>query len=145
MNKRKIILIITICVVCIILIASCILAYLKSVENKKLKEGNLKVVIYQYHLDIDKLQENGIIYKSFVINNNTVFDEVVYALDNEKEYNFIRIKNGVITVTESNCPNHNCMNTIIDINNKDFSLLNPNTTTIECRPHGLKIILEEAK
>lgn len=146
MNKSKTIiitLIVTGFVVLTLLVVSVILAYNKSIDNQELKNKKLKVVIYQYHLNSTDKQEY--IYKSFSITNETIFSDTVYALDKEDDYNNIYIKDGVIKVTESNCYNHNCMHMIIDINNKDFSLLNPNTTTIECRPHGLKIILEEDK
>lgn len=146
MNKSKTIiitLVVTGFVVLTLLVVSVIFAYNKLVENKELKNKNLRLVIYQYNLN-DK-DEQEYIYKSFAITNETEFTDTVYALDQEGEFNNIYIKNGVIKVTESNCYNHNCMYMIIDINNKDFNLLNPNTTTIECRPHGLKIILEEDK
>lgn len=146
MNRSKTIIItiiVTGLIVLSLLIVSVIFAYNKSIENQELKNKNLKVVIYQYHLNTTDKQEY--IYKSFSITNETEFNETVYALDNSDDYNNIYIKDGIIKVTQSNCFNHNCMHMIIDINNKDFSLLNPNTTTIECRPHGLKIILEEDK
>ena len=83
--------------------------------------------------------------QSFAFDENTTYDEYIYMLDNNQEYNHVVIENGKVIVTESNCYSGRCKRTIIDLKVEGFSLLNPNLTTIECKPHGLKITLEEVK
>lgn len=145
MNKKKTI-IITVIIISIILICSiigCIIVYNK---NMNLKSKKLNLVIYQYYTSPDKLTVEPIIYETlYDFNNETSYDKYIYMLEDDNEYNHIIIKDGKVIVTEANCYNGNCKRMIIDINDSNFSLLNPNITTIECKPHGLKITLEEAK
>ncbi len=144
MNNKKTILITTIIVI-VLLVASIIGCIIVYNNNQKIKEKNIEVVIYQY----DKTNSNNktelIEYDRFVMNNDTKYDNIIYMLNNNNEYNHVVIKNGVIKVIEANCYNHVCERMIIDLNSKDFNLLIPDSITIDCKPHGLKITLEEIK
>ena len=144
MSKKKII-IITSVIISIILVLSIIGCIIVYNLNNNIKQKNLKVVIYQYYTSVDKKHLEPTIYDSFLFDENTTYDEYIYMLDNNQEYNHVVIENGKVIVTESNCYNGNCKRMIIDLKAEDFSLLNPNITTIECKPHGLKITLEEVK
>ena len=144
MNKKKII-IITSVVISLILILSIIGCIVVYNLNKNLKEKNLKLVIYQYFTTSENKTLEPIIYDSFIFDEKTTYDKVIYMLEDSNAYNHIVIEGGKVIVSESNCYNGNCKRMIIDLLDSEFSLLNPNITTIECKPHGLKITLEEVK
>lgn len=147
MVKKKQVQIITSAIIAIIIIISIIISFIISCNNRKIKNQKLKVVIYQYHtVGDDKMKAPSIIYsKEFT--SELEEEMTIYALDGEqsKDFNHISIKNGIIEVTDADCYEHVCMHSKIDLNNKSLSLLRPNLTTIECKPHGLKITLEEIK
>ncbi len=144
MSKKKI-MITSIVIISLLLIISIVLSIVVSNYNKNLKSKRLNVVIYQYHTNLDELYEDPkIVYKE-EMTNELDYEIKLYALDGDNlhDYNVIIIKDGIIRVIEADCKEQRCVHTIIDINNKSLSIFNPNTTTIECRPHGLKITLEE--
>lgn len=146
MNTKKVI-ISTSIVVSIILIFSILFSLLVSNYNKNLKNKKLNIVIYQYHTSVNLKLEQPIIYYQNEFTNELNVEMKIYALDGDKEhgYNYVVIKDGVVRVIDADCKEERCMHTIIDLNNKSLSLINPNTTTIECKPNGLKITLEEIK
>ncbi len=146
MGKKKII-IITLVLVAIILLFSIITSFVILNKNKTLKETRLNVVIYQYHTkDFVEQVDPIIIYKE-EFTKELKFSKIIYALDGDKvnDYNAIIISDGIIKVYDADCKDHVCMRIVIDLDNKSLSIVNPNTTTIECKPHGLKITLEEIK
>lgn len=144
MSKKKIV-IITSIIVSIILVLSIIGCIIVYNLNKDLKNKELKLVIYQYYTTGENIKLEPMVYDSFEFDEETTYDKIIYMLDNANEYNHIVIENGKVIVSESNCYNGNCKRMIIDLLDSEFSLLNPNITTIECKPHGLKITLEEVK
>lgn len=145
MDKNRKVIWITVAIVGFILIASIISMVVLSMKNASLKEGKVRVVIYQYYTDLADKKKEPVIYKSFVFTKDLEYDEVIYALhsDGEHDYNHVVIKDGKIKVTQADCFEGRCQYMVIDLNNQSLSILNPNTTTIECKPHGLRITLEE--
>lgn len=144
MSKKKVI-IITSVVVSLIMILSIIGCIVVYNLNKNLKEKQLRLVIYQYYISSENKHLEPVIYDNFIFDESTTYDKVIYMLEDSNEYNHVIIENGKVIVSESNCYNGNCKRMIIDLLDSEFSLLNPNITTIECKPHGLKITLEEVK
>ena len=144
MNKKKTIIItsIVIFIIFALSIVGCIVVYN---QNKSLKEKKLQLVIYQYYTSGENKTLDPVVFTSFEFSKTTFYSQTIHMLEDPNEYNHVYVENGKVIVTQSNCYNGNCKRMIIDINDSNFSLLNPNLTTIECKPHGLKITLEEVK
>lgn len=139
MNKDKKIITFTIIAVVSILLLSVILFFIQNnINNRNKEQKDIYVTIYQYEVsnfNFDMTKERKL-YKRILFTKDTVYDETIHSLDN-KLFNHVSIKNGLVCVLEANCHNHICMNQEISL---DQSIIN--NTTISCFPSGLYICLE---
>lgn len=136
-KERKTILIISISILILFLI-SILIFFIINNNNKKLKDGELVISIYQYDVvkyNIDFNSERVLLYQ-IDFNEDTVFDEIIYSKDHTL-YNHVVIQNGICKVVDANCLNHICMNSYISCDKEII-----NTRTITCMPSGLYIVLE---
>lgn len=148
MEKNKKVIISTSCIIVVILLISLMFSVVVNCRNALLKKNAVDVVIYQLHVkDFSIINPNEkTLYYRTRFTKDTTYDEVIYAIDNSKNYNRVVINNGTIYISEANCYNHICEKTVItlDANNchGTANLLNP--VVITCQPHGLIITLEAA-
>ena len=110
MNKKKIIIL---SLLIIPIVIGCILIYILIPAN------NTKVEILI----------NNEVYGTY-----SLYQDQTIIVENKEDRNVVEIKNGKVSVTESNCANQICVNA--------SAISNDNPSTIICMPHHLVVQLK---
>lgn len=136
MEQKKKAIYLSIISVAVVFIILLVFSIFKIIENNRLKEGSIDIVISQ---KLENNETNVLFRDKFT--DDLELELIVYSKISNGNSNTVIIKDGVCKVINTTCPTHTCEG--YQITNK--SSIFDSGTTISCLPNGLFITIESSK